>query len=63
MIIFDCTGSSLLHGLFSSCRGYSAAGVHRLLTVAASLVAEHGLQGSRLQWLQHEDSVVVVPGL
>ena len=41
--IFGYTQSLLLHGLFSSCKwGYSLVAVHRLLTVVASLVAEHG---------------------
>ena len=47
--VLGCAGSSLLHGLFSSCRGEgrSLVGVCRLLIAEASLVAEHRLQGSR----------------
>ena len=54
----DCTGSSLLCGLFSSCGecGLSLAAVHGLLIAVASLVAEHRLQGT---WA----SVVVILGL
>ena len=37
-------------------RGYSLVGKHRLLTAVASLVAEHGLEGSQA-------SVTVVPRL
>ena len=45
LFIFGCAGSSLLHGLFSGCSdgGYSLAVACRLLTVVASLVAEHSL--------------------
>ena len=51
ILIFGCTGSSLLHRLFSSCgeRGYSLVAVHGLLIVVAFLAAEqsglwaHGL--------------------
>ena len=41
---FGCNGSSLLHGLFSSCgeRGLLFFAIHRLLIVVASLV-EHVL--------------------
>ena len=40
----NCAGS-LPHGLFSSCHksGYLLVAVHRLLTVGASLAAEHKL--------------------
>jgi len=43
--IFGCAGSSLLHGLFSSCSkgGSFLAAACRLLIVVASLVVEHGL--------------------
>ena len=34
----------------------------RLLMSAASLVADHRLEGSELQQLQHVGSVVAVPG-
>ena len=47
--IFGCAGSSLLHGL-------SLVAVCGLLTVLASLVAEHGLQGAQA-------SAAMVPGL
>ena len=46
-IVFHCTGSLLLHGLwlFSSCHEWELlfVEVHGLLTVVASLVAEQGL--------------------
>ena len=47
LFIFGCTGSSLLHELFSSCGkwGYSLVGVCGLLVVVISLVVEHRLQG------------------
>ena len=50
---------------FSSCgeQGLPLIVVHRLLTVVASLVAEHGLQECRLPWLWHTCSVVVARGL
>ena len=44
--IFDCAGSLLLGGVFSSCGqagGYSVVAVQGLLFVVASLVKEHGL--------------------
>ena len=41
-------GSSLLHGLFSACGGYSVVAGHGLLTAVASLVAEHRLEGHGL---------------
>ena len=47
--IFGCAGSSLLHGL-------SLVAVCGLLTVLASLVSEHGLQGAQA-------SAAMVPGL
>ena len=40
---FGCAGSSLLQGLFSSCRGYSLVAVLEFLTAVASLLVEHGL--------------------
>ena len=45
LLIFVCAGSSLLHGLFSSCGewGLVVVVVHRLLIAVASLVAEHRL--------------------
>ena len=45
---------------FSSCsnRGSSLVAVHRLLTAVTSLVAEHGLQGTRASVLQPGGSVV-----
>ena len=45
LVIFACTGSSLLHRLFSGCGkwGVLFIVVHRLLTVVASLFAEHML--------------------
>jgi len=58
LFIFDCTGSSLLRGLFSSCGewGFLSSAVHQLLTAVASLVVEHGLSG---EWA----SVFVARGL
>ena len=58
LIYFGCTGSSLLHGLFSAC-GERGLG---LLVAVASLVAEHGLRHtgffSRSSWaLEHEAAV------
>ena len=46
-------GSLLLLGVFSSCgeRGPLCLRVHGLLTAAASLVAERGLQGVWAEWL------------
>ena len=43
LFIFACTGSSLLHGLFSGCReqGLLVCGVFGLLTSVASPVVEH----------------------
>ena len=43
--IYGCAGSSLLRGfsLVSESQGYSLVTEHRLLTVIASLIAEHGL--------------------
>ena len=45
LFIFGCAGSSLLHGVFSSCggQGYSLVVMHRLLIAVGSLVVEHGL--------------------
>ena len=51
ILIFGCTGSSLLHRLFSSCgeRGYSLVAVHGLLIVVAFLAAEQsGLEAHGL---------------
>ena len=44
--IFDCAGSSVLCGLFSSCSkpGLLFLTVHGLLTAVASLIAKHRLQ-------------------
>ena len=49
---------------FSSCgeQGLLFDGVHGFLIAVVSLVAEHGLQASRLQQLQHVGSVVVAHG-
>ena len=46
-IVFDCAGSSLLRGPFSSCSkwGCSLVVVQGLLIAMASLVALHKLQG------------------
>ena len=43
--MFDCAGSLLLHGLFSTCaeKGSLLAVIFGLLIAVASLVAEHGL--------------------
>ena len=59
----DCTGSSLLCELFSSCseQGLLRSCGTQLLMAVSSLVAEHGLWLHRLQYLQHMGSVVVVP--
>ena len=45
LFIFDCTGSSLLHKLFSGCgeQGLLFFVLHGLLIEVASLVVEHGL--------------------
>ena len=40
-VFFHCAGSSLLHGLSSSCRELEL--VHQLLTAVASFVAEYRL--------------------
>ena len=50
---------------FSGCRrwGLIFVAVHGLLTVMASLVAEHGLSACGLQLLWHMGSVVVAHGL
>ena len=50
---------------FSSCSkwGLLFVALHGLLIAVASLVAEHGLQASGLQQLQHTVSVVVARGL
>ena len=47
----SCSGSSLLRGLslVASVRGYSLIAESGLLIVVASLLAEHGLQGSLAQ--------------
>ena len=49
LFIFGCTGSSLVHGLFSSCGhwGSSLVAVHGLLIAVAALVGVHRLQGVR----------------
>ena len=49
IFIFGCAGSSLLHGLFSSCdkQGATLAVVCWLLIAEAFLVAELGFQGTR----------------
>ena len=56
----SCAGSSLLHGIFSSCdeskRALLCIAVHGLVIAVASLVTEHRCQGTRA-------SVVAVPGL
>ena len=46
LFIFGCAGSSLLHGLFSSCGkwGYSSCGTQALIALV-SLFVEHGLSG------------------
>ena len=56
--LLGCAGSSPLLGFFSSCRerGPLCPGVRGLLTAAASLVVEQGLQGA---WA----SVGAAPGL
>ena len=46
LFIFGCAGFSLLCGLFSLVEvngGYSLVVVHGLLSVVASLLAQHGL--------------------
>ena len=45
LIVFGCAGSSLLHGLFSSCSewGLHFVAIQGLLIVVASLVAAPGL--------------------
>ena len=47
-LFFGCVGSSLLHGLFSSCDKKELLSVvmSTLLIEVASLVAEHGLQST-----------------
>ena len=54
-----CVGFSLV----AASRGYSPAVVRGLLTVVASLVAEHRLWAHGLQQLWHMGSVVGVLGL
>ena len=70
IFIFDCVGSSLLHGLFSSCgeQGLIFIAVGRLLIAVAFLVAEHGIyslwaSAVAVCRLQNADSIVVVHGL
>ena len=49
LFIFGCTGSLLLHlgfSLIAVLGGYPPVAVLRLLIAVASLVAEHGLQGT-----------------
>ena len=40
LFTFGCAGSSLLHGLFSSCgkQSYSLVAIHRFLVAVASLI-------------------------
>ena len=57
LIIFGCVGSHLLHvGLLKGFLQLGRRGGRWLLFAVASLVAEHGLQGTRA-------SVVMAPGL
>ena len=58
LFIFGCDGSRCCAWTFSSCseRGLLFIAVRGLLTVVASLVAEHGLQAHRLQQLWFTDS-------
>jgi len=49
-----CAESALMgmdFPLVAASRGYSLVAVHGLLTVVASLLVEHGLQGARTQQL------------
>ena len=61
----DCAGSSLLHGLFSSCDelGLLFLAVCRLLIAMASLFVEHVNSVVVVPRLQSTASVVVVHGL
>ena len=49
--------------LVAESRSYSLASVHRLLIVAASLVAEHGSRHRGLSRYTTEASIVAAPGL
>lgn len=56
MCFFLCCKSSSLRGLFSSLQQVeilSLVAVHRLLTIAATLIAEHGLWESGQSNCQH----------
>ena len=54
-----CVGFSLV----AMSRGYSVIAIHRLLTAAASLVAEHRLQARWLQQPWHVGSAAMARGL
>ena len=57
LFVSECTGSSLLHGLFSSC---GELGLPSRCSVRASLVAEHRLWGSQVPAVAaHGPSVVL----
>jgi len=60
LFVFGCAGSLLLCrlSLVMASWGYPLVEVHRLLTVVASLVVEHGFWVFGLQQLQHVSSAV-----
>ena len=57
LFIFGCAESSLLRGLFSSCCK------QELLTVAAFLIVEHGLQSTGSVVVAHGLSLSVARGI
>ena len=64
--IFGCAGSSWLLAGFSlvaTSSNYSLVAVHRLHTATASLVVEHKLWDTRVQWLQLPGSRVQAQSL
>ena len=61
IFIFGCAGSGF--ALAAVSRGRSPVAVSRLLVAVAFPVTEHRPWVPGPQWLQHESSVVVAPGL
>jgi len=59
-----CAGSSLLHGLFSSCGDGMLLSSCRVRASRWLLLLQSiGSRALRLQWLQHSGSIVEVPKL
>ena len=70
LVIFGCSGSLVLHGIFSSCREWQLQFFAGLLSLRSTGSREHSLQqlqyvGSviAVSWLQSTVSLVVVVGL